>query len=86
MQYWMLQSIRKYQGKKSSGLYLRLKMLQYWKFNGGDHFVSVEVRILHAKKLELHNRWNLEFNTDVMPGYHTLVDEKKTKRNVIFLE
>ena len=32
--------------------------------------------IAREKELELHYRWNLEFYTDVMPRYHTLVDEK----------
>ena len=38
-----------------------------------------EVRILHAKS------WNYAmvefgFNADVMPGYHTLVNEKKNEK------
>lgn len=66
--------------KSRSGLYLRLKNVT----NTGNLmaetiFFRGSPDIAREKELELHNRWNLEFNTDVMPGYHTLVDEKKRK-------
>ena len=66
--------------KSRSGLYLRLKNVT----NTGNLMAETILfrgspDIAREKELELHNRWNLEFNTDVMPGYHTLVDEKKRK-------
>ena len=66
--------------KSRSGLYLRLKNVT----NTGNLMAETILfrgspDIAREKELELHNRWNLEFNTDVMPGYHTLVDEKNEK-------
>ena len=71
--------------KSRSGIYLRLKNVT----NTGNLMAETILfrgspDIAREKELELHNRWNLEFNTDVMPGYHTLVEEKKEKEMSYF--
>ncbi len=65
-------------GHSRSGLYLRLSNVSSNVMMVPDTVLfRGSAEIAREKGLELHNRWNLEFDTDLIPDYREMMDGKR---------
>ncbi len=63
-----------------SGLYLRLyNIMTDYSLNPKLSFFRGIPKIARERKIELHNRWNMEFDVSSLPGYQSLLEKNYSK-------